>query len=982
MVTGPHNKRRNWLFVWRAFMGVLTVFACSGMAVAAPVALKDIHVTPKSAFTRVAFVFEKGLPEPTVTFRRGASLVFLFNGVVNRFSGETGRKGVGVIREIRIEPLGKNLRVRLLLKTPHFDFTKYHRRRPPMIVLSLRAKKGTVIGKQSVSPASSRAASEKNQGGRKKSQPKAGKGVKPARKPGKGGGKAKKLPPKPHPPVAAERKRIPTPPPSEKTVAGPGKVKPLPEIKVRVPVRSKSTLASSKDKEIIALYQKAHEAFEKEAYKKALKGFRQVLKKAPESSQGESSAFYRCLSLARLEQKRGKKTLRVAEAYKAALKKYPAAPWTKQILMELGKQYITLGFFNQARDAFKRLITGYSASPEAETALFMTGKVALLKQAYTDAEKIFRDYLNKYPGGKFARDASYFLGDALYYKGDVEEAITVYKRVLTKWPDTFSQDLKTLENMAHVFEKQGAYDRALALLFSALNIASTGGDAPGILLRIAKIYETQSRFKEALIIYSEIAAVYPKTPQALEGKVRMAELGIAHPGIKYKGFFYGLDPYEFPQKTYDALIKRRDVPAVARRALLGKAMLIFEKSPKKAIPLLMKLIHAYPASTEANSAKSLLNKAYLALLTRYEKGNKPKKCIKLFKQYKKSGIDPDVRILLRAARCYLKRNDIKRAEKLFRGINKAKLPPSFKDGYGLVEAEIFLRKRNFKGAAEKIFSVLRTSPESRFNDQMVAIFKEAVLGLEGAAKKKESIVLLKRVLKTNRADFERMYVVYTGNLIARGDYTSAMDLLTFFKEYHPDSRFKNKALRFLGDASCGKKDGIGALSYYSDALKGIKNKLETADIFYRMGLCYRSMKQDAKAYLKFGLALKAFKGVKSPLAPNAAWVKREARLQRAEILYQQGKIPEATHAYEAFALKAPSGKQKDWALYRLGELYSTQNNSGKAEKMYEALATRGSDPFWKKNSGEFKSTYGWFYRHEKEFRQLKRESKTADGKKK
>ena len=945
MVTGAHNKRRNWLFVWRAFMGFLTVFACSGMAVAASVALKDIHVTPKSAFTRVAFVFEKGLPEPTVTFRKGASLIFLFNGAVNRFSGGTVRKGAGVIREIRIEPLGKNLRVILLLKTPHFDFTKYHRRRPPVIVLSLRAKKGTVTGKQAVSPASSKAASEKNQGGRKKSQPKVGKGVKPARKPGEVTRKAKKLPPKTPAPVIAERKRIPTPPPLEKTVAGPEAVKPQPAIKIAAPVRSKSTLASSKDKEIIALYQKAHEALKKGAYKKALEGFGKVLKKAPESSQAESSAFYRCLSVARLEQKRGKKTLQVVEAYKAALKKYPASPWVKRILIEMGKQYVTLGFFNQANNVFKRLITGYPTSPEAEEALFMTGKAALLNKAYTDAEKIFHDYLDKYPDGKFERNAVYFLGDTLYYRGEVEEAIVAYNRVLAKWPGVFSQDLKKLENMAHVFEKQGAYDRALELLFSALNIASTSRDALGILLRIVKVYKMQNKYKEALIIYSEIAAGYPKSKQALESRVRMAELGVSHPGIKYKGFFYGFDPYEFPQKTCDVLIARRNVSEIARRALL------------------------------------------LALLSRYEKENKPKKCIKLFKQYAKSGVGPDARILTMATLCYLKRNDIKRAEKLFKGINKAKIPPAFKDGYGLVEAEIFLRQGNFTGGAEKIFTVLRISPESRFKAQMAETLKKAIWGLERQGKGKEIVLFLKKALKnqalkTWRADFERLYIVHTKNMIARGDYTGAINLLVDFKKQYPESAFKKKVLGLLGDASCRGKDGIGALSYYSDALKGIKNKLETGDIFYRMGLCYRSMKQDTKAYLKFGLTLKAFKSARGPLPPDAAWVKREALLQRAEILYQQGKISEATHAYETFALKAPNGKQKDWALYRLGELYSTQNDSGKAEKMYEALASRGSDPFWKKNAGEFKSTYGWFYRHEKEFRRLNRAPEIADGKKK
>ena len=367
--------------------------------------------------------------------------------------------------------------------------------------------------------------------------------------------------------------------------------------------------------------------------------------------------------------------------------------------------------------------------PEAEEALFIKGKQALSKQAFPEAEEVFLEYLDKYPSGRFAMHATCLLGDALYYRGEVVKAIDAYERVLARWPDAFSCDFKTLENRVRVFEKQRAYDKALSLLFSVLNIASTGQDTPRIMLRIAEVYQRQNRYKEVLKIYSAIAVGYPKTPLAFESRLRMAELGVSCPGIRYKGFLHDPDPYKHPLKGYEFLLARHVPPAVVRGALLGKARLISNKTPGKAIKLLGILIRSYPASKEASAAKTLQNKICLTLLTRHGKGDKIKKCGEIFKWCEKSGLKPEGRVLLKAAWCCLKEKDIMQAEKIFGDIRRTELPESLRESYAFLEVKIAFQKGDFTGASEKIFAFLKAFPKSRNRDEMTRMLQRAIADL-------------------------------------------------------------------------------------------------------------------------------------------------------------------------------------------------------------------------------------------------------------
>ncbi|MGM0649316.1 MAG: OmpA family protein [Bacteroidota bacterium] len=101
------------------------------------------------------------------------------------------------------------------------------------------------------------------------------------------------------------------------------------------------------------------------------------------------------------------------------------------------------------------------------------------------------------------------------------------------------------------------------------------------------------------------------------------------------------------------------------------------------------------------------------------------------------------------------------------------------------------------------------------------------------------------------------------------------------------------------NAQTGVKDGDKAfdqyrfgeaIDYYTEALPDLKSSEQTALVAYRIGYCYREMRNSKKAEEYFRKALKA----------NSQRLKPEARLYYADALRMNGKYEDAIEVYETY----------------------------------------------------------------------------------
>jgi len=897
--------------------------------------------------------------------------VLLFPGARSGLPKKVVRLKRGLAQKIMVKVFPKGLKVVLALNRPDVEFVKYQLRNPPCVIVSLRKGNKTVVAKRK----------------RKRTAPPEKKKQVPV----------KRIPPTSPPAKKPEKKKI-AKAKSDKGLHKHSFKGSKDEIKKTEPVQqgnernekeklsaatppvSVSQLPSSKDSVIQDLFEKAKGALEKKRYRYAAKLFFKIMKKAPKTREGEESAYFwaKSLYLKGGQTKRG--AVSASEAYKKILAEYPSAPWCATALSDLLDLYKTLTFYNQAIEVGRRILKEYPGSPRAEEALFMIGRLQLRKQTFPEAEKTFEAYLSKYPDGRFAREATFSLGDALYYQGEVEGAVKVYQKALKRWPQASSTDLKTLENMAVIFEKDGRYDRALDLLFTALNISASEAQKPGLLLKIASLYERMNRYREALKIYSKVISQFPKTREEEQATMRMAELSQLHPGIRYKGFNYGPDPYSFPLQAYERILKEEKDPFVVKKALLQKGKLLKSKDPEKTVAVFLKLIQNYPNSPEAKEARKLLEDTFDALIVKNIKEKRYKTCIETYRLYRKTSIKENPALFLHVFDCYLKEGKIALAEKVLNRVKREKLAASLQEIFDFDKMYLTYKKGDSRKAVEMAISFLKRHPKTSKREKVLSLLRRAIMDL---MKEKDDIFVassLKKLLALSQntageKQADVLFQTYVRNIAIRDKNSDrALSLLSWYLKAFPESPECPTVNQMLGNIAYRSGMFRHAETAYRNALKGNFPKDKRAYLLYRLALCLKSEKKFLETKKALGKAGKLLAGMKRDKASgDILWLRREVVLQEAEVLFEEGKTQKAIAAFQSFIKNAPPGEQKDWALYRLGLLYGTEKNLKKVRKLYDTLGVKASDPFWKRNAEDLKKAFGWFVRHAHEFREMRKE---------
>ncbi len=947
-----------------------------------PSVLTAIRIDNTPKFVRLRFLFKGRLPHRSSVILRGKTLILYFPGSREGAIRKRVKGKRHLVKRVRTSRTSKGLEIRILLATSRIEYVKYQRRKPPQVLVSLRHAKGKKA-RHSLSSRRKKLLPQREKGKRvhlhKSAKPSTRKPV-----PRGAGGKAVAL--------AEAKKRLRAVAegahPAKKIQSG-EKESPIPApskgtTPPRVPAPSPqmpavSTLPPAKNPAVKALFDQAERARKRGDYEKAAGLFKEVFHKSPRSREGEASAFYWVKSLYLLEKGREKATLKVADAYEEILKKYPHAPWGLQALRDLARQYTALTFYNQAIDVYRRIIRKFPHSTDAEEALFRIGDLQLEKRSFKTAEGTFRAYIKQYPEGKYLRDVTYLLGDALYYQGNTQQAVDLYQTAMKRWPHATSTDLKTLENMAALFEKNGDMDRALDLLFMAVNLSSSKDDAAELMYHIAMLYKKEGRYREALKVFSNILAQYPGSHMAAQSVIAMAELSETHPGIKYNGFQFGIDPYEFPLQAYASLLKNQRDPFVLKKALLGEGRLLLRRDPGKAIPLLLRVTQSYPETVEAQKAAKLLNRAFYAVIVKNARKGRLGRCIQLYRRYLKAGLEENPRLLLEVAQCYLKMKDIAHAEKILKTLHRAAVPADLKDGYDYDVISLTFSKGDMKKTLYQSLAFLKRYPKSAKRREVFALLKMALAGLEG--KKADPLIetTIQSLLTTLRVPMERaiaekILVSHVEFLNSRQEGQAAEVLIKWYLEKFPHNNHRFVFYRLLGDTYFQAGKYAQAERAYRTALKGTFGKAFQAQTLYRLGLSRMKLKKYAQARAAFGLSEGLLDRIKDPLPPATVWLRRQVRLEKAELFFREGKNKEAIAAFQAFLKKAPKGEQRDWALYRLGVLYGKQRNIQGVTQVYETLSAQASDPFWKRNAEDLKTTLGWFVKHADEFRKTQKET--------
>jgi len=164
----------------------------------------------------------------------------------------------------------------------------------------------------------------------------------------------------------------------------------------------------------------------------------------------------------------------------------PSSPFAAEALFEYAAILAHEGRISEAAAAYERLAADYRASPLAEDALYRRGDLFYQDGKFAEAEKAFSLYRTRYPQGKEVDASLYWGGRSALARGEDYGAVLLWRQLIDTYKDS-----------------------------------SFRADA---MVRTARIYEKRGDLRQALELYNELTAVYPKEAAAVSAQTAAATI--------------------------------------------------------------------------------------------------------------------------------------------------------------------------------------------------------------------------------------------------------------------------------------------------------------------------------------------------------------------------------------------------------------------------------------------------------------------------
>jgi soluble lytic murein transglycosylase len=311
----------------------------------------------------------------------------------------------------------------------------------------------------------------------------------------------------------------------------------------------------------------------------------------------------------------------------------------------------------------------------------------LFKQAYTSFK--LGDFQQALSG--WLKLAGHYpeLEDYVYhYLAQTEAALSQHPAAVTHWQELISRFPysrlvpEARLGMADSYFMQGDFDRAILIYQQLLDQAwEDKGVRPGIYQKLARGYEQQGKFSQAMAAYHQLWLNHPASPQAEAAQQRIIALSREHslplPGLTDKDFW----------KRINRLILEGEYASASQE--LERFRKQFPASP------LM-------ANSYLKQAKCYLGQQKSSRAIEYLKG--------LIRRFSQHRLAAEARY--RLARLYWNQGRNQRAENYLRQILRDDKARSWQDNAGYVLARIYEENRKYSKAIENYQQLIAKFPQS------------------------------------------------------------------------------------------------------------------------------------------------------------------------------------------------------------------------------------------------------------------------------
>lgn len=611
------------------------------------------------------------------------------------------------------------------------------------------------------------------------------------------------------------------------------------------------------------LLKEAISAYEAGKYDLALEAFKGAMSQGfPDAALREKAERLTADCLYFLGMKGDRQALpAVVEQYKTVLKHYPDPAKENDVLYyRMAKSYEKLKFYYEAADAWKGLIVAYPDSTFIPEAMFRLGNMFHKTGKFNRAIERLIDYLKKYPDGVYAKMAYFTLGDCYYRMRQADLARVWFDDARKKWPEFGDIPRDILMNLgAHDF-RVGRYAGAFHVFSLYVSLYPTDELSRGALYSMARAAEEMSETSLALKLYSLFMEKHPKSREAEDCVLAMANLGLSNPGLNLPHYLADFDSYLAPLNAYDKILEKYPDGEQAARIHLLKANALGKYGrAKEAFAAYIELLSRFPRSRHSEeSRKGLSDQADILLNEYFEKGDHAALSDLYFQSYAKG---------------FLTLNDFDKAFKIGESLRKTCLYDDAAEVYSILAeipkerekenrlifalVEIYAAQEKYGDAEDKLLSLLK---QGAVKDRKVINGAKRILAdiyyKKGLFEK--AVPLYAAVLDAAAAaEGGEVYRNYGRCLLSINMRQAA--IVNYLKALRHYGRYPQKfnadiladVYTGLGDAYYGEMRYREGVAMYQQALAHISDDDGKKWLEYRIGQGYAGMKDLQKAESSF-----------------------------------------------------------------------------------------------------------------------------------
>jgi tetratricopeptide (TPR) repeat protein len=277
------------------------------------------------------------------------------------------------------------------------------------------------------------------------------------------------------------------------------------------------TQGQAKSQVLADLYwEKGAKAFNAKDYPTALGYFEKILIEFPASSLAAQAAYYRAESLYLQE-----KYPEASAAYKNFLGQYPNDQQGPTALFHLGVSLFNQNLFEEAAITFENFVQRYPNDPLAKNAAENIPLAYARLGRTTDSEQAYENLLNRETDPAKKAGLLLQMGQMKEKGGQMAEAIKFYDQV----PQSAAEYQEAQYSIASLYSKAGQTDNEMKVYDKMLNAGPKENPfrISGI-SRLAEIYISQGKAKQALGIYQEVVKNATDQNALANAKTRVEEL--------------------------------------------------------------------------------------------------------------------------------------------------------------------------------------------------------------------------------------------------------------------------------------------------------------------------------------------------------------------------------------------------------------------------------------------------------------------------